>query len=38
MTEEQAARGPLFAISQKAFLKVAVGMPLALIWRVIRSS
>lgn len=38
MTEELASKGPLFAISPKAFLKGAVGMPLALIWRVIRKS
>jgi hypothetical protein len=38
ITEKQAARGPLFAISPKAFLKGTVGMPLALIWRVVRSS
>jgi ubiquinone/menaquinone biosynthesis C-methylase UbiE len=34
MTEEQAAKGPLYAIAPKAFLKGAVGMPMALIWRV----
>ena len=36
MTEEQAAKGPLYAIAPKAFLKGAVGMPMALIWRVTR--
>jgi len=38
MTEELASKGPLFAISPKAFLKGAVGMPLALIWRVVSKS
>jgi ubiquinone/menaquinone biosynthesis C-methylase UbiE len=38
MTEEQVSKGPLFAISPKAFLNGAVGMPLALIWRVVRNS
>ena len=38
MTEEQAAKGPLFTISPKAFLRGLVGMPLALIWRVVRRS
>jgi len=36
MTEEQASKGPLFAIAPKAFLKGTVGMPLALIWRTLR--
>ena len=36
MTEEQAAQGPLFAISPRAFLKGTVGMPLALVWCVVR--
>ena len=36
MTEEQACKGPLFAIAPKAFLKGTVGMPLALIWRTVR--
>ena len=36
MTEEQASKGPLFAISPKAFLRGTVGMPIALIWRVVR--
>lgn len=38
MTEEQAAKGPLFAIAPKAFLRGAVGMPMALIWRATRRS
>ena len=38
MTEEQAAKGPLFTISPRAFLSGLVGMPLALIWRVVRRS
>jgi ubiquinone/menaquinone biosynthesis C-methylase UbiE len=38
MTEEQASKGALFAISPKAFLDGTVGMPLALIWRVVRRS
>jgi ubiquinone/menaquinone biosynthesis C-methylase UbiE len=38
MTEELAAKGPLFAIAPKAFVKGSVGMPLALIWRVVRRS
>jgi ubiquinone/menaquinone biosynthesis C-methylase UbiE len=33
MTEELAAKGPLYAIAPNAFLKGAVGMPMALIWR-----
>jgi ubiquinone/menaquinone biosynthesis C-methylase UbiE len=38
MTEELASKGPLFAISPKAFLRGTVGMPLALVWRVVRHS
>lgn len=38
MTEEQASKGALFAISPKAFLDGTVGMPLALIWQVVRRS
>jgi ubiquinone/menaquinone biosynthesis C-methylase UbiE len=38
MTEEQASKGALFAISPKAFLDGTVGMRLALIWRVVRRS
>ena len=38
MTEEQAAKGPLFSIAPKAFLRGAIGMPMALIWRVVRGS
>lgn len=37
MTEEQASKGALFAVSPKAFLKGTVGMPMALIWRVVRN-
>jgi ubiquinone/menaquinone biosynthesis C-methylase UbiE len=37
MTEELAGKGPLFAIAPKAFARGAVGMPMALIWRVVRS-
>jgi len=36
MTEELATKGPLFTVAPKAFLRGAVGMPLALIWRVTR--
>ncbi len=36
-TEELASKGPLFAVSPKAFLEGTVGMPLALIWRVVRN-
>jgi ubiquinone/menaquinone biosynthesis C-methylase UbiE len=35
-TAELAAKGPLFSISPKAFLAGSVGMPIALIWRLIR--
>ena len=38
MTEELAAKGPLYGIAPKAFLKGSVGMPMALIWRVVRRS
>jgi len=38
MTEELAAKGPLFAIAPKAFARGSVGMPLALIWRVVREA
>jgi ubiquinone/menaquinone biosynthesis C-methylase UbiE len=37
MTEALAAKGPLFAVSPNAFLKGTVGMPTALIWRVVRN-
>jgi ubiquinone/menaquinone biosynthesis C-methylase UbiE len=38
MTEEVAMKGPLHAIAPKPFLRGIVGMPLALIWRVVRRS
>jgi ubiquinone/menaquinone biosynthesis C-methylase UbiE len=37
MTEEQASKGALFAVAPKAFLKGTVGMPMALIWWVVRN-
>ncbi|HYK65034.1 MAG TPA: methyltransferase domain-containing protein [Patescibacteria group bacterium] len=36
MTEEQAAHWPFFAVAPSAFLKGAVGMPMALIWSTVR--
>jgi len=38
MTEELASRGPLFAMSPNAFRRGTVGLPVALIWRVVRRS
>ena len=38
MTEEAATKGPLHAIAPRAFLRGIVGLPMALIWRVVRRS